>query len=165
MKKLLVNAPSGKQELIEVGDGGGYFDSSRVLWDERIDGPVPSVTIGGMVRAGDSLVFNQSRMDETTTASAPDAAKQLAENIEQLWQAANAYTESFISGVAIGLLTIGVIQGKPKALAVTGWSSQVWDAYYTRKALITATHQESLDFSSFGPMPHSVPELRAELGM
>jgi hypothetical protein len=54
-----------------VGEGGGYFDASRVLWDEREDGPMPEITLGGMVRNGDALVFDQARMDEHTVASAP----------------------------------------------------------------------------------------------
>lgn len=69
--KLLVNAPTGEQQLIEIGDGGGYFDESRVLWDERTDGPLPSITLGGMVRTGVNLAYSQSRMDEHTTASKP----------------------------------------------------------------------------------------------
>lgn len=60
--KLLVNSPGGQQELIEVGEGGGYFDSSRVLWDEREDGPLPEITLGGMRRAGSSLVFDADLM-------------------------------------------------------------------------------------------------------
>lgn len=58
MNKLLVNAPSGVQELIEIGEGGGYFDASRVLWDERTGGSLPSITVGGMVRQGNQLVFD-----------------------------------------------------------------------------------------------------------
>ena len=54
--KLLVNAPTGDQEIIEVGEGGGYFDASGVLWDERTDGPMPDVTPGGLVRSGNALV-------------------------------------------------------------------------------------------------------------
>ena len=69
MKKLLVNAPSGAQQVAEVGEGGGYFDASRVLWDERADGELPSITLGGMVRSGNSLTFSQSRMDEHTAAT------------------------------------------------------------------------------------------------
>lgn len=73
--KLLVNAPSGKQEVIEVGEGGGYFDPSRVLWDEREDGPLPEITLGGMVRNGGALEFSQDRMDEHTEASGPTRAQ------------------------------------------------------------------------------------------
>jgi hypothetical protein len=61
---LLVDAPTGLQELVEVGEGGGYFDVNRVLWDEREDGPLPEITLGGMVRVGAGLVFDQARMDE-----------------------------------------------------------------------------------------------------
>lgn len=69
MKRLLINAPSGAQELIAVGPGGGYFDPARVLWDEREDGPLPAVTLGGMVRDGSALVFSQPRMDQHIAAT------------------------------------------------------------------------------------------------
>lgn len=59
--KLLINAPSGNQQIIEVSDGGGYFDPARVLWDEREDGPLPEITLGGMVREGGALVFDAER--------------------------------------------------------------------------------------------------------
>jgi hypothetical protein len=65
--------------------------------------------------------------------------------------------------VAIGLLTIGVIQSKPKSLAITMWSQSVWNEYYVRKAAVTLDSALDLDFSSFGPMPYSVPELQAEV--
>lgn len=61
--KLLVNAPSGSQQIIQIGEGGGYFDQSRVLWDERTDGPLPAITIGGMQRTGNSLKFDQQLLD------------------------------------------------------------------------------------------------------
>lgn len=91
--------------------------------------------------------------------------KLIASKVDALWRAADKYVSGYISGIAIGLLTIGVIQSKPKALAVTAWSSSVWDEYYRRKALVTSASVDDLDFSSFGSMPHTVPELRAELGM
>jgi hypothetical protein len=69
--KLLVNAPSGAQELIQIGEGGSYFDAARVLWDEREDGPLPEITLGGMARDGAALVFSQARMDEHTEATKP----------------------------------------------------------------------------------------------
>ena len=88
----------------------------------------------------------------------------IKDKIEKLWQAADRYTSSFISGVAIGILTIGVLQQKPKALAVSDWSSRVWAEYYVRKALVTRDSEDNHDFSSFGEIPHSVPELQEELG-
>lgn len=77
MNKLLVNAPSGAQELIEVGEGGGYFDTSRVLWDEREDGPLPAITLGGMVRSGSALTFSQARMDQHTEATKPPVPQEV----------------------------------------------------------------------------------------
>lgn len=94
-----------------------------------------------------------------------DEAAAIQNKIESLWSAADKYTSSFISGVAVGILTIGVMQQKPKALAVTSWSSAIWGEYYTRKSLITLTSQDNHDFSSFGPMPYSVPELQEEVGL
>ena len=89
----------------------------------------------------------------------------IAEKIEQLWQAADKYSTGYISGVAIGILTIGVIQSKPKAIAVTAWSNGLWSEYYARKALITADSVLDLDFSGVGAMPYSVPELQEEIGL
>lgn len=51
MAKLLVNNPQGDQEIIEVGQGGGYFDESLVLWDDRKHGEMPSVDLGAMEAA------------------------------------------------------------------------------------------------------------------
>ena len=87
----------------------------------------------------------------------------IASKIEQLWQAADRYVNGYISGVAVGLLTIGVIQQKPKSLAITAWSQSVWNEYYVRKAAVTLDSVLDMDFSSFGPMPFSVPELQAEV--
>lgn len=56
MAKLLVNQPSGLQELIELDETGKYYDESRVLWDERIDGPMPDITPGKMQRSGGILI-------------------------------------------------------------------------------------------------------------
>lgn len=76
--KLLVNNPAGDQEIIEIGDGGAYFDPDRVLWDERQDGlidPYP-LTLGGMVRVNDdeggsSLAFDQELFDARPAPEAP----------------------------------------------------------------------------------------------
>ena len=126
----------------------------------------PTIRIGaeGAYTYLESAEYEQMLHDWAENALAMEA-RLVAEKIDQLWQAANAYTTNFISGVAIGLLAIGVMQSKPKALAVTAWSSQVWDEYYARKAAVTPGDKLNLDFSGFGPMPFSVPELRAELGM
>ena len=69
MYKLLVNTPQGAQEIIEVGQGGGYFDLSLVLWDERIDGEMPHIIVGAMKREKDALVY------DATLDSAANAAR------------------------------------------------------------------------------------------
>lgn len=85
---------------------------------------------------------------------------------QALWQAAHDYEYAQISGVAVGLLVLGVLQSKPKALAVQAWSKTIWAAYYTRKATVTSPEDEALmDFSACGNIPHSVPSLMAELGL
>ena len=82
MIKLLVNAPNGAQELVEVGDGGGYFDPARVVWDERTDGQLPEITLGGMVRSGAALVFDPARMDATIAATLGPARERAWERIK-----------------------------------------------------------------------------------
>lgn len=94
-----------------------------------------------------------------------ERAQRLQSNEDALWRAADAYQTRYISWVAIGLLTIGVLQQKPVALAIQVWSATVWDEYYRRKALLTYDSAVDGDFTTCGPMPHSVPELRAELGL
>jgi hypothetical protein len=106
-----------------------------------------------------------ARMAEEAAKQPQRAADELSAKIDSLWRAADNYTSGFISGVAIGILTIGVLQQKPKALAVSAWSSQVWAEYYRRKAAITVNYSPNLDFSTIGTMPYSVPELQAEIGL
>ena len=93
---------------------------------------------------------------------AADAAI-ISAKVEELWQAADKYVTSYISGVAIGILTIGVIQQKSRAVAISDWSNLIWSEYYTRKAAITVDSELNLDFSSFGPIPFTIPELKEEV--
>ena len=86
--------------------------------------------------------------------------------ISQLWQAAHDYEYSEISGSAIGLVTIGVLQSKPKCLAVAAWQKSIWSLYYQRKALYASNKTyPSMDFSSCGKIPYTVPELMEEIGI
>ncbi len=84
-----------------------------------------------------------------------------ASRIASLWQAAHDYEYAQVSGSAIGLLAIGVLQGLPKCIAVQNWIKGIWTEYYTRKA---GTSTDT-DFSIAGECPHSVPELMEELGL
>lgn len=56
MAKLLVNSPSGEQELLDIDDTGSYFDAALVVWDERTDGTIPEIILGKMQRVGNELV-------------------------------------------------------------------------------------------------------------
>jgi len=56
MASLLINSPSCEQILVEVDATGSYYDQSRVIWDERTDGPMPEITLGKMQRVGNELV-------------------------------------------------------------------------------------------------------------
>ena len=84
MTKLLVNSPQGIQQIIEVGEGGGYFDSARVLWDERADGALPAITLGGMKRVSGALVFDANLLaaDKAIRVSTDSARKILQTKVE-----------------------------------------------------------------------------------
>jgi hypothetical protein len=95
MTKLLVDTPTGKQEVIEVQQGGGYFDPARVLWDERKDGVLPAITVGGMVRNGNTLRFDNARKTQHDTACIPvPAPKDKADLIMAALIAKGGYNEN-----------------------------------------------------------------------
>lgn len=127
--------------------------------------PIPQSFYDMRDRLAEMTELTGAELDAHLTPPAPPADDIKAAKVEALWAAADRYVTSYISGVAIGILTIGVIQGKPKAMEVTGWSNAVWTEYHTRKAAVTVDGEDNLDFSSFGPMPHSVPELQAEIDL
>lgn len=56
MAELLVDHPSGEQMVITIDATGSYFDQTKVLWDTRRDGAMPTVTLGKMQRGGNELV-------------------------------------------------------------------------------------------------------------
>lgn len=84
-----------------------------------------------------------------------------ASRVASLWQAAHDVEYAAISGSAIGLITIGLMTGKPKCAAVQNWIKALWAEYYARKFGGSA----NTDFSAFAACPHSVPELMAEVGV
>ena len=53
-----------------------------------------------------------------------------ASNTQALWEAAHNYEFAQISGSATGLLTLGVLQSKPKSLAIMAWIQSIWNLYY-----------------------------------
>jgi len=64
MIKLIVNAPTGVQELIEIDASGSYFDESLVVWDERKHGKLSAeqiTQVGGLVRSGSTVTFDNAK--------------------------------------------------------------------------------------------------------
>lgn len=147
--------PISDDEIASVGllplqESSWIGDPSR----ERPVEVLPSIIDGKWVQQWRSEPLSEEEVKEAQ-----------AKRIDALWRAADSYVSNNISGAAIGIMTIGVLSQRPKALAVTKWVSQVWDEYYRRKALVESVAVDDLDFSSFGQMPFSVPELREELGL
>jgi hypothetical protein len=68
MPRLLVNQPAGKQEVIQITAAGTYYDSSRVVWDERTDGALPEITLGKMQRVNNQLVTLEDYLLEHAAA-------------------------------------------------------------------------------------------------
>ena len=121
------------------------------------------VELGLWIDNGDGPVQNPALTQDEFNAGLAALA---AQNVDALWQAATDYQEAQISGAAYGIVTLGVIQQKPKALSVMAWINSVWALYYTRKPKVTSTWDATLlDFSSCGNMPCTVPDLMVELGM
>lgn len=91
MNRILVDTPDGRQQVIQLGRGGGYFDESRVLWDEQEDGPMPEITLGGMVRRGDKL-----EVDDDVLAAVPpvrEAPKSLVRKLINLLKSEGILTD------------------------------------------------------------------------
>jgi len=79
MYKLLVNGIKDFQHLIEVEKTGGYFDESKIVWDERIHGPMPEFTGQGQERYTlDGAPALRVNADLKTTQDAAKAAEDAA---------------------------------------------------------------------------------------
>jgi len=164
MPKLLIEFPDSDQQMIEIESTGSFFDTTKILWDERTDGPIPDdIVPGRMVRIGKNLVKMDGYKPEYAQLKQRREEDSVNKKIADLWASADAYINSEINGVGLCLLSAGVQQQKPKALAVAAWCDSIWTEYYVRKALITVESSVSNDFSSFGSKPYTVLELREEV--
>ena len=129
---------------------------------QRVQAIAPELTTLGhweqrwSVAALDAEAVAVNEAAALAQASAAESAR-----IEAIWQGAYDYEFAQISGVAIGMLVLGVLQSKPKALAVKGWSQSIWTEYYTRKA----NGSTDASYTALGDCPHTVPELMVELGL
>lgn len=130
------------------------------------DGFVPPQSfVRLIIQQGNTQLWEDTLGTATEAEYMPLLTAHRESYLPALWSAADKYQMEFISSVAIGLLTIGVIQQKQKALAVLAWTQVLWGEYYARKAAIMAGAIPNYDFTSVGPIPYSVRELQAELGM
>lgn len=164
MYKLLVEYPDGNQQVVEITGTGGFFDQSRVLWDERADGSLPEdFELGKMSRANGKLIKSESFIPGHVAYINEKNQEIINNKIADLWASADAFINTEINGVGLCLLSAGVQQQNPKALAVAAWCDSIWAEYYVRKGLITAENSVSNDFSSFGSKPYTVLELREEV--
>lgn len=80
MIKLVVNRDHGEQELLVIHESGGYHDPTKVVWDERVDGPLAAnheAAIGGLVRSGKTISIDNAKL---ATARAAKQAKDTAES-------------------------------------------------------------------------------------
>lgn len=164
MAKLLIENPAGVQQIVEVGETGYYYDESKVMWDERVDGVLPSgIVLGKMKREGGTLItlpdFLPAYQEVEHTKEVEDMARKKA----ALWAAADAYIYATINGVGLSILSLGTANAKPKALAVAAWCDAVWTEYYVRKAQMDVNTEPNLDFSTLGDKPYTVLELREEV--
>lgn len=152
-----------------IPEGADYGDYRWYVLADRPADTAMQVAQESQPTVINGVLTQQWVMRDMTPAEAAaksaDGARVVANKIDALWRAADKYTSSYISGVAIGILTIGVMQAKPKALSISAWSKSVWAEYYVRKALVTTDSVDNLNFASFGAMPHSIPELQAEAGL
>lgn len=73
MPKLLVINPDGSRDIISVGDTGSYYDQSKVVWDERVDGSMPDNACPSMVNVNGELVIDDALL-------AANTARQLADS-------------------------------------------------------------------------------------
>ena len=73
MPKLLVIKPDGMRDIIEVDVSGSYYDQSKVIWDERIDGKMPADADPNMTKVNGKLVVDEALVSESETRQLLDA--------------------------------------------------------------------------------------------
>jgi hypothetical protein len=96
---LLVLNPQEVKEVVYVSKSGGYYDETRILWDERKDGPLPSEAIeapDAVVISGDLILIDTEKKEELDAAkideviqagideSELDKCKEKASNIDSI---------------------------------------------------------------------------------
>jgi len=154
-----VPGPFGQSQVIaNAGPAPAYPVGSSVFYSpEELDIYSPDPACRRVLLADPAGVASEAEIMAAFPAILDDKKN-------RLWSAASAWERRNISGVALSLLTLGVARGLPKALAIANWSNALWNGtYYPRKAAIRFDTEPDCDFSGCGDMPHSVPELSAEV--
>jgi len=134
----------------------GYIPVSRP--EPGVDFDADTHKLGGVVIFSDRVEYSLVPTGYIQTDGIEDS-------YNRLWQAASKYEREFISGSAIGLVTLGVLTQKPKAIAIAMWQQSIWARYYAKKADLAGSElvQDMLDFSECGAMPYTVPDLMEEV--
>ena len=80
MIKLVANFDDGVQRLQVIHESGGFYDKTKVVWDERVDGPLSAeheAAVGGLVRSKEGVL---SVDDAKLAAQQASEAKKVAED-------------------------------------------------------------------------------------
>ncbi len=67
MVKLIIENELGLQEIISIKESGQYFDSSKVIFDERVDGKLSQdieQKVGGLKRQGKDFSFDLKKFSD-----------------------------------------------------------------------------------------------------
>lgn len=83
--------------------------------------------------------------------------------LEQLGLAYNNYVGQFVSGVGVGILTLGVASSMPKAIAFAQWVAKISLDYKQRMDMVNNVPL-NLDFSNNGAPPYRIWEVQQEVG-
>lgn len=111
MYKLLVTLPTGEQSVEPVDSTGEYYDISRVLWDERVRGPLPSnIELGKMRLIDGGLVKDK-------TISSQHAAAVRAKNVPK---------EVPIAPACEALINAGIYDDVVSAISSMSITDKVW---------------------------------------
>jgi hypothetical protein len=114
-----------------------------------------------LTSAWNDVMFPPPPPPPTPEEIATQEAEAEASRIASPWQAAHNLEYSCISGSAVGMVTMGIMQGLPKCIAVQAWITSIWSLYYERKA----NGPTDADYSPCGIIPYTIPEIMAELGI
>lgn len=137
----------------------GLIGIQNIATEKPVPGPLQKVVEGTPIFDPVNLTSNQ--VWNLVDLTGEDIAQIEQARVDALWQGAYKVEYAAISGSAVGLIAMGVMQGKPKCLAVQNWLKTLWAEYYARKFSTSTDY----DFSAYATCPHSVPELMQELGV